>query len=77
MPRVIRCSLIQAANVEPPESSLARIRQAMIEKHVVLIRQAAAAGAQIACLQEIFYGPYFPAEQSIRWSRHPAHAVAR
>jgi N-carbamoylputrescine amidase len=39
----------------------------MIEKHVGLIRQAADAGAQIVCLQEIFYGPYFPAEQSARW----------
>jgi N-carbamoylputrescine amidase len=39
----------------------------MIEKHVGLIRQAARAGAQIVCLQEIFYGPYFCAEQSPRW----------
>jgi len=34
---------------------------------VGLIRQAAAAGAQIVCLQEIFNGPYFCAEQSVKW----------
>jgi len=32
-----------------------------------LIRKAAADGAQIVCLQEIFNGPYFCAEQSTRW----------
>ena len=67
MPRVVRCSLIQATNVEPAEKSLARIKKAMIDKHVGLIRQAAGEGAQIVCLQEIFYGPYFCAEQSTRW----------
>jgi beta-ureidopropionase len=39
----------------------------MIAKHVALIAQAAEAGAQIVCLQEIFYGPYFCAEQQTRW----------
>ncbi len=67
MSRVVRCSLIQATNVEPAEKSLAQIKQAMIDKHVGLIRQAAGAGAQIVCLQEIFYGPYFCAEQTTRW----------
>ena len=59
MPRVVRCSLIQATNVEPADRSLDQIKKSMIDKHVAMIRQAAAAGAQIVCLQEIFYGPYF------------------
>ena len=67
MARVVRCSLIQATNVEPAEKPLAVIKQAMIDKHVGLIRQAASQGAQIVCLQEIFYGPYFCAEQTTRW----------
>jgi beta-ureidopropionase len=46
---------------------LAETKQAMIDKHLPLIRQAAADGAQIVCLQELFYGPYFCAEQSTRW----------
>src|SRR6201996_8674815 len=67
MPRVVRCSLIQAANVEAADRPLDQIKKAMIDKHVAMIRQAAASGAQIVCLQEIFYGPYFCAEQTTRW----------
>jgi N-carbamoylputrescine amidase len=67
MPRLIRCSLIQASNAAPPEASLEDTKQAMIEKHLGYIRVAAEAGAQIVCLQEIFYGPYFCAEQTTRW----------
>ncbi|MDR3677745.1 MAG: nitrilase-related carbon-nitrogen hydrolase [Acidobacteriota bacterium] len=67
MPRIIRCSLIQASNAAPPGASLEITKQAMIEKHLGLIRQAAEAGAQIVCLQEIFYGPYFCAEQTTKW----------
>jgi N-carbamoylputrescine amidase len=39
----------------------------MIDKHVELIREAAGKGAQVVCLQELFYGPYFCAEQHTRW----------
>ena len=39
----------------------------MINKHVSLIEQAAAEGVQVLCLQELFYGPYFCAEQDARW----------
>src|ERR1700739_4799842 len=67
MPRVVRCSLIQATNVEAADRPLDQIKKAMIDKHVAMIREAAAAGTQIACLQEIFYGPYFCAEQTTRW----------
>jgi N-carbamoylputrescine amidase len=67
MPRNVRCSIIQATNVVPPDQPIDRIKTAMIDKHVGYIEQAAAAGAQIVCLQEIFYGPYFCAEQKTRW----------
>jgi len=67
MPRTVRCSLIQASNAAPPEASLEATKKAMIDKHLGLIRQAAEAGAQIVCLQEIFYGPYFCAEQTTKW----------
>ena len=46
---------------------LARQKKAMIEKHLGLIRQGGGDGAQIVCLQEIFNGPYFCAEQSTKW----------
>jgi len=67
MSRIVRCSLVQATSIPHEGKSLAEIKQTMIDKHVPLIRQAAEAGSQIVCLQEIFYGPYFCAEQTIRW----------
>ena len=65
--RLVRCSLIQATNAAPPDASLEATKKAMVDKHVAYIEQAAEAGAQIVCLQEIFYGPYFCAEQTTRW----------
>jgi beta-ureidopropionase len=67
MPRIVRCSLIQAANAAPANLPLAQIKKAMMDKHVDYIAQAAKGEAQITCLQEIFYGPYFCAEQETRW----------
>ena len=31
----------------------------MVEKHLRYIDEAAASGAKVTCLQELFYGPYF------------------
>jgi len=59
--------LIQAANEEPAESPLEKIKKAMVDKHVAMIDDAAKKGVQIICLQELFYGPYFPAEQNPHW----------
>ena len=67
MPRIVRCSLIQASNAGAVEQSLDQVKQAMLEKHEAYLAQAASAGSQITCLQEIFYGPYFCAEQQTRW----------
>jgi beta-ureidopropionase len=67
MPRIVRCSLIQAANAAAPDLPLNQVKQAMIDKHVAYIGQAAKAGARVICLQEIFFGPYFCAEQETRW----------
>ena len=67
MPQIVRCGLIQAANCEPAESPIEKIKRAMIDKHVAMIEDAARQGVQIICLQELFYGPYFPAEQNPHW----------
>jgi|SRR5579863_1839914 len=68
MARLVRCALIQAAcEWSPVKHPLERIRQEMIKKHERLLAQAARQHAQIVCLQELFYGPYFPAEQDVRW----------
>ena len=67
MSRVVRGGLIQATLCEPSTSPVAVVKKAMIDKHVALIAQAAKQGAQVVCLQELFYGPYFCAEQEARW----------
>ena len=55
----VRAALIQAnANMEKKEA---------IDKHVELIADAARQDAQIVGLQEIFFGPYFCAEQDPKW----------
>ena len=67
MPRVVRGGLIQATLCEPVTSRPEKIKRAMLEKHEALIAQAAGRGAEIICLQELFYGPYFCAEQQTKW----------
>ncbi|MEK6248604.1 MAG: hypothetical protein N2C12_10525, partial [Planctomycetales bacterium] len=67
MGRVIRGGLIQATLCEPVTSPVDKIKQAMIDKHVALVADAAAQGAEVVCLQELFYGPYFCAEQDSKW----------
>ncbi len=67
MARIIRAGLIQASSTHDGDQDPKVIRVAMIEKHMKLIEQAAREGVQVLSLQELFYGPYFPAEQSIRW----------
>src|SRR5215212_9930056 len=67
MPRTVRGALIQATLCEPATSPVEKIKRAMIDKHVAMIAKAADQGAQVVCLQELFYGPYFCAEQQTKW----------
>jgi beta-ureidopropionase len=67
MSKEVVIGLIQASHdvhgSEPVEVHKAKA----IEKHLAMIEDAVAKGAQIICLQEIFYGPYFCAEQTAKW----------
>jgi len=68
MPRPVRCGLIQAhCEWSPEKYSIRDISKKMLEKHEKLIEQAAKKKTQILCLQELFNGPYFCAEQQARW----------
>lgn len=68
MARLVRCGLIQARCEWSPERfSMKQIKEKMVAKHLKLIEQAGKKGVQILCLQELFYGPYFCAEQDTRW----------
>ena len=73
MSRVVRCGLIQARNELGTNHGLPKIKRAMIDKHLELIDQAARKKVKILCLQELFYGPYFCAEQDIRWYELTEH----
>ena len=77
MPRIVRGGLIQATLSEPGTAPIEKIKKSMTDKHVGLIEQAAKKGAQVVCLQELFYGPYFCAEQNERECREdPGHGTA-
>ena len=67
MPRIVRGGLIQASVTHDGRTPPGIIKEAMIAKHLALIEQAGQKGVQILCLQELFYGPYFPAEQQMHW----------
>ncbi len=67
MARIVRGGLIQATLCEPGTAPIEKIKKGMIDKHVDLIARAADQGAQVVCLQELFYGPYFCAEQETKW----------
>jgi beta-ureidopropionase len=67
MPRLVKCGLIQTTLAGSAEDSLEQIREANIARTLEFVDQAGAAGVQILCMQEIFTGPYFCAEQNPRW----------
>jgi N-carbamoylputrescine amidase len=67
MPRIVKAGLIQASHACGTDEKLEIIREANVAKHVELIERAGREGVQILCMQEIFTGPYFCAEQTTRW----------
>jgi N-carbamoylputrescine amidase len=67
MARVVRGGLIQVKADISLDGSVDEIKQRMLDKHLPLIDDAARRGVQLLCLQELFNGPYFCAEQQVRW----------
>jgi beta-ureidopropionase len=65
--RVVKSGLIQCANALDPEQPVARVRDAMVEKHLPFIQKAAQQGVKIVCFQEVFNGPYFCPSQDPKW----------
>jgi len=64
---IVKCGLIQATHAGSTGEPIAKIREANLEKHLTLIDEAGKKGVKILCMQEIFTGPYFCAEQTPRW----------
>ena len=67
MARIVRGGLIQMKADVPLDGGAADIKERMLQKHLPLIDEAARRGVQVLCLQELFNGPYFCAEQQARW----------
>lgn len=66
MSRIVRGAVIQT-KLCSDSLDVAKVKAAMIDRAVAQIAEAADEGAQVACLQELFYGPYFCAEQNKKW----------
>ena len=67
MSRIVKAGLIQTSLAASTDESLETIRNAQIERTLKYVDQAGQEGVQILCMQEIFTGPYFCAEQNTRW----------
>ncbi len=66
MSRIVKGGLVQVANARQ-EGAVKEILQAMLEKTLPFVDQAAKAGVQILCLQEVFNAPYFCPAQTPNW----------
>jgi beta-ureidopropionase len=67
MARTVRGGLIQVKADISLEGSTDDVKRRMIDKTMPFIEDAGRKGVQVLCLQELFYGPYFCAEQKTRW----------
>ncbi len=67
MARTVKGGLIQVKADVSLDGSTDDVKRRMIDKHLPLIEEAGKQGVQVLCLQELFYGPYFCAEQKTRW----------
>ena len=67
MSRIVKCGLIQTSLAADASDSIETIRDAQTERTLKYLDQAGREGVQMICMQEIFTGPYFCAEQNARW----------
>jgi N-carbamoylputrescine amidase len=67
MPRIVKGGLIQTSVTHSGAEDPQVIKKAMTEKTMGFIEEAGKRGVHVLCLQEIYNGPYFCAEQDIRW----------
>ena len=67
MARTARGGLVQVKADVSLDGSTEDVKRRMIDKTMPYIEEAGRKGVQALCLQELFYGPYFCAEQKTRW----------
>jgi beta-ureidopropionase len=73
MPRVVRCGLVQTHFDLDGKTDVAKIKKHATDKTMRYVEQAGKKGVQILCLQELYAGPYFCAEQNTRWYEAVEH----
>src|ERR1051326_7757488 len=67
MARTIRGGLIQIKADVPLDGTTEDVKKRMIDKTMPFVEKAGKSGVEVLCLQELFYGPHFRAEQKTRW----------
>ena len=67
MPRIVRCGLIQTHFDLDASADVPTIKKHAIDQTLPFVRTAGERGVQILCLQELFAGPYFCADQNTKW----------
>ena len=67
MPRVVKCGLIQTHCETDATIDVLKIKDQAHNKTMPLVEEAGKQGVQMLCLQELYAGPYFCAEQDTRW----------
>jgi beta-ureidopropionase len=63
---IVRVAVIQCST-PTMDGTIDELKQATLNKHLKLIQEAKNKGAQIVCLQELFNGPFFCAEENKEW----------
>jgi len=58
MSRIVKCGLIQAANVAPTDAPIEEIKKANLDHQMKMVEDAAKQGVQMLCFQEIFTTPF-------------------
>ena len=58
MERTVRAALIQAKLCERSDAPIERIKQAMVDKHVALLAEAAGQGAQVVYSHTVASQPH-------------------
>ncbi len=67
MSRPVRCGLIQTHFDLDASADVLTIKKHAIARTLPLVEEAGKKGVQILCLQELFAGPYFCADQNTKW----------
>jgi dTDP-4-amino-4,6-dideoxygalactose transaminase/predicted amidohydrolase len=67
MSNTVRYALLQASHAVPMSAPIETIRQAAVARYTELLREAAAGGARLAVLPELFALPYFCRTTDPRW----------